>query len=607
VRREYKPLFSLRERLARTIVLCWILPLLLTAMINSLILGQSINEQTSQIAAGAARSAASLCVQRINAAVEASRRASYVGAIQKGYLDYRRGADLLDLYYNIDTFMAQHYKFDDKFCFATLFFYNYGDALSASLGSVEFYALNESLFSETGQMTTRMAYEFYRDEDNPVILNNAKGLGTGVGFLNRNERIYMFRNLFLRGRDPTAVLVMMLNTANWFDTLVNVPWSGSITMAINDQVIPVRNEQLDIFGLLDQEIGVNGSLPGGRLGAFYVSGEDKQADFNFSYVVQVDSSKLINSLNRYQYASYAVAPLVIPFLIFVLVFFRKNVSDAIRILIEGSDEIKKGKFGAQVVNSAKSTEFSRLMESFNEMSSRLSTQMERIYMEEINLRDARFMALQSQINPHFLGNTLEIINWCARLGDTEKVSDMIQALSTMLGASTNRDGSRVVRLSEELEYTDAYMCIIGERYGKWLTINKEIDEECYNYYVPRLILQPMVENAVEHGISKQNNAVLIIRVYKDDDRLILEVENSGVLSDEAKARIERILSETREELNRQDIPRLGIRNTYARLKMMYGDRSDLKIFNRDSCSTLCQLIMPIAACGHGPHLRSQTV
>ena len=588
-----KPLFSLRERLARTILLCWILPLLLTTIINSLIISQSINEQTAEIADNAARSASSLCIERIKAAIDASRRASYVDTIQKNYLEYLGGEDFYELYRNIDTFMAQHYRFDDKFRFASLFFYNYNDAFSDKLSSVEFYALNESLFSETGQVTARRAYETYRDEDMEAILNNAMRLGTGIGFLNRGERVYMLRNLFLRGPEPTAVLVMMLNTSQWFDSLVNLPWSENITLAVNDQVIPVRNDKLDIFGLLNQAGSVDSGYPGRRSGVYYLTGYAKEEDFIFYYAVQVDSLKLLDRLNRYQLAGYAVAPLVIPFLIFVLMFFRNNVSYAIQVLIDGSDKIKEGKFGHQVINSAKSTEFSRLTESFNEMSSQLLIQMEKIYNEEMNLRDARFMALQSQINPHFLGNTLEIINWCARMGDTDKVSDMIQALSTMLDASTNRDGKRTIRLSEELLCTDAYLYIISERYGKRLTVNKEINEKCLNNYVPRLILQPMAENAIEHGISDQVAAKLIIRAYHKDDSLYLEVENSGALTEEAKNRITSILSDTYEEINRQGIPRLGIRNTYVRLKIMYGDRGSLKIFSPDSSSTVCQLIMPI--------------
>ena len=97
-----------------------------------------------------------------------------------------------------------------------------------------------------------------------------------------------------------------------------------------------------------------------------------------------------------------------------------------------------------------SKEFAYLGNSFNAMSDKLKNQFERIYKEELALRDAKIMALQSQINPHFLNNTLEIINWEARLADDVKVCQMLEALSTMLNAAMDRKHRPLIHLSEEM-------------------------------------------------------------------------------------------------------------------------------------------------------------
>ena len=119
-------------------------------------------------------------------------------------------------------------------------------------------------------------------------------------------------------------------------------------------------------------------------------------------------------------------------------------------------------------------------------------------------------ALQSQINPHFLNNTLEIINWEARMAGDDRVSAMIEALSTMMGAVLDRDGRNQIPLKEELSYVDAYLFIINERLGGGLQVEREIEEEAAKIPVPRLILQPIVENAVEHDITPNRGGKLTL-------------------------------------------------------------------------------------------------
>lgn len=127
-------------------------------------------------------------------------------------------------------------------------------------------------------------------------------------------------------------------------------------------------------------------------------------------------------------------------------------------------KIEEGNFGTHLdADDLASAEFGYLSDSFNNMSDKLQYQFERIYKEELALRDARIMALQSQINPHFFSNTLEIINWEARLSGNIKVCKMIEALSTMLSAAMDRNARPLVHLSEEAMYVDSYLYIIRER------------------------------------------------------------------------------------------------------------------------------------------------
>ena len=225
------------------------------------------------------------------------------------------------------------------------------------------------------------------------------------------------------------------------------------------------------------------------------------------------------------------------------------------------------------------------------MSLRLKNQFDKIYLEEIALRDAKIMALQSQINPHFLNNTLEIINWEARLNGNEKVSGMIEALSTMLGETMNRNERQFHSVAEEMAYADAYLYIISQRFGTKFHCTKEIDERLMSVQVPRLIIQPIVENAVEHGMDITRQGRIVIRLFeREDGYLCIEVEDNGRLTTEDRARINRLLSQDIQPSKEKRVS-LGIRNVDQRLKMIYGSDCGLFIYGGEEKNTVSTILL----------------
>jgi two-component system sensor histidine kinase YesM len=198
------------------------------------------------------------------------------------------------------------------------------------------------------------------------------------------------------------------------------------------------------------------------------------------------------------------------------------------------------------------------------------------------------MALQSQINPHFLNNTLEIINWESRLSKNGKITRMIEALSSMLSAASDREGKPFIRFSEEMIYVDSYLYIISERFGKRLKVLKVINPDVLEYNVPRLITQPIIENAVEHGMEPQQQCEIIIRAFITGNKLIIEVENNKTLSDEDIKRIEQLLYD-----DKTTSTSLGIRNVHQRLRILYGDNGGLFVKNSEKGHTVFQIVIAI--------------
>ncbi len=147
-------------------------------------------------------------------------------------------------------------------------------------------------------------------------------------------------------------------------------------------------------------------------------------------------------------------------------------------------------------------ELGYLSNCFNKMSLEIDILVNKVYKEQLTRREAELKALQAQINPHFLFNTLESINWMAMLNEAPQISEMVTSLSSLIEASIGK-GNPLISIKEELRYVDSYILIMKKnRYGERLIYNKDVDDEI-NIQVPRLVLQPIVENAIYHGIGKK--------------------------------------------------------------------------------------------------------
>ena len=286
--------------------------------------------------------------------------------------------------------------------------------------------------------------------------------------------------------------------------------------------------------------------------------------------------------------SGASAALILPLLAVVIALFTRHVSGPIQILAQANRKVQSGQWGYQIDSPPPNVEFEKLYTHFNGMSMELQNQFQRARLEQQATQRAQIKALQSQINPHFLNNTLEIINWEARMADNEQVSAMIEALSTMLDAALDRGGRTQIPLREEMGYVDAYLYISRERLGDGFHVYKEIDQTVLDQPVPRLILQPIVENAVEHDITARRGGSLWVRACRPGERMVLEVEHDGTMNEEDRERIRTLLSGDAGEL----ACGVGLRNVHQRLKLIYGDEAALEVGETERGTILARIEFP---------------
>jgi len=569
--------YSLKWGLVLLVVACWIVPITIFSGATGYFITQNINDQIARTINLSANNSVKMAVSQIDFAANSSRYASYNPSVKNAYANYQKNRDSTALYESVTGFLNQQYKYDEKFLITTLYFCDNSDNI--------YYTYNEEYNA------TYFKVKEYRENVHNKVQQLSQTLGTGIGFLNVDGQVYMVRNILGSDYKTIAVITMQLNTDTMFAGIENVVWETDITIWLDDTPVVLDGSSLD-----PEKLGISFAREDQTLenigGSSYVSGMSEADSCKLRYVIGVDSSPLMQEFSGVTTKLIWIAVMIIPLLGAVILFFTRSVSRPIDRLIVDAKSIEKGNFGVQIEDRFSSSEFQYLADAFNSMSYKLKYQFDRIYKEELALRDAKIMALQSQINPHFLNNTLEIINWEARLSKNTKVSKMIEALSTMLDAAMDRKGKPIVHISEEMMYVDAYLYIITERLGKRLTVKKEIDNTLLDLYVPRLIMQPIIENAVEHDIQSRTRGEIIIRIYRQADDLILEVEHDGVLTDQDSHRIEHLLSD--ETLIDQEAANsLGIRNVNQRLKIIYGEKSGLSIKMNKTNRILTRIVIVI--------------
>lgn len=205
-----------------------------------------------------------------------------------------------------------------------------------------------------------------------------------------------------------------------------------------------------------------------------------------------------------------------------------------------------------------------LSNSFEEMIERLAQQLELNKEEANKIRAMELMLLQAQINPHFLYNTLDTIIWLIETGKSEQAVEMVSSLSNFFRSSLSK-GKDVITLTEEEIHVKSYLEIQQVRYKDKLTYEMDFAEDIGKYNIPKLTLQPLVENALYHGIKlKRGIGNIKITGSRIDDKIVLTVEDTGIGMDEE------YLLKVKESLESEHAAGFGMAAVYKRLKLLFG-------------------------------------
>ena len=247
----------------------------------------------------------------------------------------------------------------------------------------------------------------------------------------------------------------------------------------------------------------------------------------------------------------------------------KRLTDPILQLKASMKQFEKGDFDAKA-NITVNNEVAELGDSFNHMTERIKRLIEQELLIEEQKRISELQALQAQIRPHFLYNTLESIIWMAEIGENEKVIDMTSSLSKLFRATTS-NANELVTLKTEIDYVTNYMKIQKMRYQDKLNYEIRVDDSVLQAKVIKLIIQPMVENAIYHGIKQlKGKGRIVVTAHAEEKTLYIAISDNGVGFD-------RDILDGNTAAVQKDEGGIGINNVRDRIKLFFGSEYGVTI------------------------------
>jgi two-component system sensor histidine kinase YesM len=251
-----------------------------------------------------------------------------------------------------------------------------------------------------------------------------------------------------------------------------------------------------------------------------------------------------------------------------------------KLIGKGNFDIKIEKYTGEV------GEISTTVEIMIEEIKRL---INKIYCEEEEKRISEMIALQAQINPHFLYNTLNIIKWMANMQGASSIEKALNSLSAIF-AFTARIKGDFITIEEEVIFIKDYIAILNLRYYNTFSVSYEIDQEVLKYKTLKFVLQPVIENAIFHGIEGLERKGLVkLSIYLEDGRVFFIVKDNGKgISHEKLSTI----FEEDSELTRNKLNSIGIPNIQKRLKLHFGDKYGIDVQSTGEEGTKVCIVIP---------------
>ena len=361
------------------------------------------------------------------------------------------------------------------------------------------------------------------------------------------------------------------------------------------RIIYHPKQQLLYSGMKSEEIskviesGTGSFLTGGESRQLYSICRSEKTGWSVAGVSSV--SEFIRNRGEIQLAYIAIAALLLAVALLLALWLSGEITRPVKDLERSMKEVQQGNFQAGIRKPEGNDEIASLGRSFAIMTEKIGQLMEENVQEQRAKRKNELRVLQAQINPHFLYNTLDSIIWMAESKKTEEVVEMTSSLAKLLRQSISNE-DEIVTIAREIEYTKNYLAIQKMRYRDQLEYRIDVDDEILNQPIVKLVIQPLVENAIYHGIKYvEGKGMLLILGSMRNGRVVLSIQDNGPGMDEKT--LAHILEKPAPDAKKpRKSARVGVYNVHNRLQLYYGKEYGLSYESAPGQGTCVYVAVP---------------
>lgn len=345
----------------------------------------------------------------------------------------------------------------------------------------------------------------------------------------------------------------------------------------------LQTENIDLVMNTDKETLMDGSGDNARI--YTISRSEKTG---WTVVGCTNVAELLKDSKKARSIYVLVAAILVVVALVLSNFIARNITRPLQQLRDSMARVQEGDFGAAEVEVTSRNEVGSLTRSFNVMTSRIQELMKQNIYEQQQKRKSELKALQSQINPHFLYNTLDSIIWMAEGKKNEEVVVMTASLARLLRQSISNEEEQVP-IGQEVEYARSYLTIQKMRYKDKLEFQIQVDAQIMRVPIIKLVLQPLIENAIYHGLKyKEGKGLLIVRGYREGENAVLQINDNGAGMDEQT--LSHIFEKHKVNYRSNGV---GVYNVQKRLQLYYGMDYGITYSSKQGEGTTASIVIPM--------------